>query len=531
MSEMINAVIYARYSSDKQTEQSIEGQLRDCHEYAKKRGFRIVGEYIDRALTGRNDERPEFLKMIGDASKKQFQYVIVWKLDRFARNRYDSAIYKHKLKQYGVRVLSAMEAISDDPEGIILEAFLEAVAEYYSVNLAQNVKRGMRESALKGNSTGGTIPIGYKIVDKKLVIDDAYAPIVRFCFEQYAAGVGKKEIVKSLNERGYRTKQGKPFTIDSLSRMFTNKKYIGVYHYTDGEGEIEIEGGCPAIIDKDLFEKCAAISAKNKRAPARKKAKVEYLLQGKLFCGHCGSNMIGESGRSSNGNTYHYYSCATRKKYKTCKKKNEKKDFIEWYVVEQTLEYVLTPGRIDYIAERVAAMYEDEFSNSKIDQLEKQLKEIEKEMDKIYNLLLNAGGRKTIIDKANARFDELEAQKADIEIDLAKLRIASKIKYSAEEIKLWLHQFCKGDLFDMNFRRRIIDAFINSIYLFDDKLIVYYNIKDAKQISYIEALENAEELQEDCSDLIDSGSPNTNLSEHVRFIFVNGLFGCVFTRE
>lgn len=507
MPETMNAVIYARYSSDKQTEQSIEGQIRDCLEFAKKRGFVVIGEYVDRALTGRNDDRPQFLKMVADASKKQFQYILVWKLDRFARNRYDSAIYKHKLKQYGVRVLSAMEGLSEAPEGIILEAVLEATAEYYSENLSQNVRRGMRESALKGNSTGGTIPLGYKLIGKKLAIDDKYAPIVRNCFEQYAAGKGKKEIVDDLNNRGYRTRQGKLFTIDSLSRMLTNKKYIGVFHYSDIEGEIEVEGACPAIIDKDIFEKCAAACAKNKRAPARKKAIVEYLLQGKLFCGPCGSSMIGESGRSSNGNTYHYYACAVRKKYHTCKKKNEKKDFLEWYIVEQTLEYVLTPARIDYIAERVAAMYENEFSNTRVKELEKQLKEVEREMDKTYDLLLNAGGRKAIIEKANARFDALEAQKADIEIDLAKLRVASKIRYTAAEIKAWLQQFCKGDLFDMDFRRRIIDTFINSIYLYDDRLVIYYNIKDGQQVSYIEMLESAEEPGGDCSNLMADGSP------------------------
>ncbi len=134
---MKNAVIYARFSSHAQNEQSIEGQLRICYEYAKREGLSVIEEYIDRALTGRSDDRPDFQRMISDARKKAFQYVIVYKLDRFTRNRYDSAIYKHKLKQCGVKVLSAMENIGDNPESIILEAVLEASAEYYSVDLSK----------------------------------------------------------------------------------------------------------------------------------------------------------------------------------------------------------------------------------------------------------------------------------------------------------------------------------------------------------------------------------------------------------
>lgn len=131
----MNAVIYARYSSHNQTEQSIEGQLRDCYAYAKRCDLTVVGEYIDRAISGTTDERPDFQRMIADAPKKQFQRILVWKLDRFARSRYDSAIYKHQLKQYGVRVLSVMENVGEGDESILLEALLEASAEYYSLDL------------------------------------------------------------------------------------------------------------------------------------------------------------------------------------------------------------------------------------------------------------------------------------------------------------------------------------------------------------------------------------------------------------
>ena len=190
----MNAVIYARYSSYSQQEQSIEGQLRDCYAYCEREGMSVVGEYIDRAISGRTDERPDFQRMIADSSKKQFAYVVVWKLDRFARNRYDSAMYKAKLKKNGVKVLSAMEPISNSPESIIMEGLLESMAEYYSANLSENVKRGQRESMLKHNWTGGTVPFGYQVREKKLLPREDRAPIVKEIFEKYAAGVSKKVI-------------------------------------------------------------------------------------------------------------------------------------------------------------------------------------------------------------------------------------------------------------------------------------------------------------------------------------------------
>ena len=181
---MSKAVIYARYSSTNQREESIEGQIRECTDFAKRQDITIVGSYIDRALTGKTDARPQFQKMISDSGKQLFDIVIVYTLDRFARNRYDSATYKAKLKKNGVKVISAKENITDDPSGIILESVLEGMAEYYSVELAQKVLRGMTENALECKWLSGIIPLGYKLDDDKhLIIDDHAAPIVRKIFE------------------------------------------------------------------------------------------------------------------------------------------------------------------------------------------------------------------------------------------------------------------------------------------------------------------------------------------------------------
>lgn len=176
----MNVVIYARYSSDRQTEQSIEGQLKECYEYARRNGYVVVGEYIDRAISGTTDHRPEFLRMIADGDKKLFQAVLVYQLDRFARNRYDSATYKAKLKKNGIRVLSARENISDDASGVLMEAVLEGMAEYYSVELSQKIRRGMDINAEKCLSTGGNLALGFRVdCEKHIQIDPDTAPVVQ----------------------------------------------------------------------------------------------------------------------------------------------------------------------------------------------------------------------------------------------------------------------------------------------------------------------------------------------------------------
>lgn len=306
-----NAVIYARYSSHGQTEQSIEGQLRVCKEFAERENLIIVGEYVDRAIPGKTDARPDFQRMISDSKKKQFDYVIVYKLDRFARNRYDSAIYKHKLKANDVRLLSAMENIGDNPESIILEAVLEASAEYYSLDLSQKVKRGMRESVLKGMSIGGVSLYGYTVIDKKISINEEEAAVMRYLFEEYAKGKPKMDIIKELNNKGIRNNRGKLLNANSFRSNLRNKKYMGVYEF-QGEEYADIY---PAIISADTFTKVQQLLDNKAYGQSESyKKKVDYLLRGKVFCGHCGSNMIGESTYNKNKVRYNYYSCRAKRK-------------------------------------------------------------------------------------------------------------------------------------------------------------------------------------------------------------------------
>lgn len=520
----MNAVIYARYSSHSQSEQSIEGQLRDCYEYARRYDINIIGEYIDRAISGTSDDRPDFQRMIADAAKKQFQRIIVWKLDRFARNRYDSALYKHKLKQYGVRVISAMENVGEGDEAVLLEALLEASAEYFSLDLKKKIERGQRETIAKGRYCGGSIPYGYKIVDAKLVIDEKTAPVIRYVFEQYAAGVRMKEIIDELKKRGVRGSKGGELSYNTFTRALTNPTYIGQYTY---KGQL-VPDMAERMIDDETFEKVQMLVKARSRAPAAGKATVEYMLQGKAYCGHCGAHMIGESGRG-HGGTYYYYTCAARKKSHTCAKKNEKKDFIEKYVVEQTLQYVLTPARTKEIAKAVVAEYEKEFSGSKIAEYEKAVRQYDRELNKLVDALIEApkAAHKRIYEK----MESLEAQKSAMETELAKLRIANEIRFTESEVQAWLRSFCTGDLSDDEFRRNIIDAFINCIYFYDDRIIVFYNIKGGKQVSHTDLAASLSDLSTSPgSDLNASTVPHAFKSEPT-YIFLNGVFGCIFPRK
>lgn len=521
----MNAVIYARYSSHAQNEQSIEGQLRDNYAWAQQQGITVIGEYIDRALTGTKDQRPEFLRMIRDAEKRQFQMVIVWKLDRFSRSRYDSAFYKNKLKSCGVRVVSVKENISDTPEGIILEGLLEAMAEYYSANLSQNIKRGQRESISKKQFCGGRVPIGYKIENKKIVVDEKNVENVRYIFSQYAQGVNKKKIVDELNQRGVRNSLGDKMTVNTIRTMLTNTTYIGLFRY----GGETIEGMCEPIIDADTFQRVQERISRTKQAPAAAKAIVSYQLQGKAFCGHCGAPMVGECGRSNTGNVYHYYACAVKKKQHTCKKKNERKEFLETFVVAKTLQYILTSAHSTKVAKAVVAEYKKEFSSAQVDTLEKSLKQIERDLDKLVDALVEAP--KVAHPRIYERMEALEAQKSEAETDLARLRIASDICITEEEVYTWLQNFRHGDPHDPDFREKIIDTFINTVYIYDNKIVIFYNIRGGSSTHRINFADlTAAHPELNSSDLIDD-APRMALKSEPYYIFVNKTLGCVVWRN
>lgn len=472
-----NVAIYLRYSSTGQSDQSIEGQLRDCRTFCKANHYRIVAIYVDRATTARKDveKRVHLMEMISDSAKQNWEYVIVWKLDRFARNRNDSAIMKMRLRKNGVKVLSATEHLTDSPESIILESVLEGMAEFFSAELSQKVTRGMRESALKCHSVGGHIPLGYKVENHKLVVDPDTAHIVQEAFSLYANGESVAGICRKFNSAGYKTAKNTEFNRSSFKTMFRNTRYIGTYTYKD----IVIENGIPAIIDKELFETVQRRLSKTATAPARGKAKVDYLLSGKLFCGHCGASMNGESGAGRHGKVYHYYSCYTKKRKLGCDKRPLKKDYIEGIVARDALN-LLTDQLIDEIADMAIRQSEQDLINdTHIPQLTAQLSEVEKSITNITAAIEKGIASETLMN----RLVQLEHEKKTLN---KEIKAEEKFVYriDRDQIVFWLSQFKYGNIEDEDFRRRLIDLLVNSVTVWDEpdgyKITTAYNLTSCK---------------------------------------------------
>lgn len=507
----MNIVIYARYSSERQTEASIEGQLKVCYEYAERQGYHVIGEYIDRALSGKTSNRPKFQKMINDSEKKQFQAVLVYQLDRFSRNRYDSAISKAKLRKNGVSVISARENISDDASGVLMESVLEGMAEYYSAELSQKVTRGMRLNAEKCLYNGGTVPFGYKIVDKKYVIDKEKAPFVKNIFEMYANSTTIKEIIAYLNNKNLKTSTGTAFNYNSLHTMLKNKKYIGIYKFKD----IEVSDGIPKIIDDELFERVQAELKKNHKSPARAKAIEEYLLTTKLFCGYCKEMMVGVSGTSKNHNKYCYYSCnsARSKKADKCHKKNVSKKYIEDFVVNQCRKQ-LTDENIKIIVDEVIQANQSDEGYIEIKRIEKEIKQLNKEKNNLLSSLKSCNIESvkqdifSEIGRVNEQIKTLEAEFASVKNDMTII--------DETEVLFFLNQLKKGDINDFKYRKMLITVFVNRIYLYDNKITFVFNT-DKKPVTitheFIDSLDNI--MGSGCSDKCKTSSPSKNLRNYV----------------
>ena len=480
----MTAVIYARYSSDNQREESIEGQIRECTAYAEKNGITIVKHYIDRAISAKTDNRPEFQQMIKDSDKKLFDIVLVWKLDRFARNRYDSARYKTQLKKNGVKLMSATEIISEGPEGIILESVLEGYAEYYSADLAEKVVRGQTENILKGRCNGGRGTFGYTLdSERKFHIDPLTSPFVLGSFKKYNEGSTMKEIRDWMNENGIKNPVGGAFTYNSVEHMLKNRRYIGELKFRD----VVVPDAIPPIIPLELFEDVQEKIAKNKKAPARRKAEDDYLLTTKLFCGYCGALMFGESGTSRTGEVHRYYKCATAKKHKGCKKKTVRKQWLEDLVVNQTMQLVKDDAAMESIIAKVMELQNKE--NTNIPLYKKQLRDAESGIQNMLNAI-QAG---ILTSSTKERLEQLEETKRELEARIAEEELA-KPKVTEEFIRFWLLRFRKLDMSLKDQRQALVDTFINAIYLYDDKVLITFNYKEGTQtVTFGEATEVASE--------------------------------------
>ena len=462
---MKNAVIYARYSSDKQTELSIDAQLTACYNFAKLKDLNVIHEYIDRAYTGRNDNRPEFRKMIKDSDKRNFEYVLVYKLDRFARNRYDSAINKKTLRNNGVRVLSAMENLTDTPESILMESFIEGYAEYYSAELSQKIKNNQAELIKqKGRSLGGNRVYGYKVVDNFYQIDEEQAKNVKAVFSEYAKNGDIPSLIEKMKVLGIKTASNNLYNRKTVDRFLSNKRYIGIYEFA---GQV-INNYFPKIVDKRIFD---IVQDRLKNRLKGKRNIMEFPLSGKLFCGYCKRLMQGDSGTGRN-KMYYYYTCGNKKEKKGCIKETISKNWLEDLLVDVTIKYVFNEQNFVNILAEIKKVYKKyEQKSTELDDLKKQKAKLIKQQRNVIEVIKDGQHNKTLYKE----LDNLEAEIEIIDSNITKAEYLSKNQLTFDKIEFML---CK--LKDMKNKEKqkkiILDSFINYIILWDDKIEIHYNL-------------------------------------------------------
>ena len=358
------AAEYGRFSSDMQREESIDAQFRAIREFAVKEDFEIVASYADEAVTGTTDNRDDFQRMIADAKKGGFDYILVHKFNRFARNKFDSVFYKKRLKDMGVKVISVTQTVDDTPEGQLLESLLESMDEYFSENLSLEAKKGLRENALAGRNTGGMPPLGYEYDEfGNYVINEEKAHIIRLIFNLYTSGYGMTVIANMLNERGYVGRRGKDFSSRTVSKIIQNERYTGEYIYTLDGKEYRISENHEPIIDKAQFEKAQEIRTGRNSKP-RSHTPNHYYLTGRIQCACCGGRYAGggRKGRVmvSNGREqYNAYYVCSNKRQKKCSNSNVNKDKLEHYLAQHIYDNILNDETIEAILLRFKAAIDE----------------------------------------------------------------------------------------------------------------------------------------------------------------------------
>lgn len=476
------AAAYVRYSSDNQREESIEAQLKYINDFAKQNGYEIVKAYADEAKSATTDKRPMFQEMMKDAPKGLFDFVIVHKLDRFSRDRYDFAYYKRYLKKHGIRLISVLENIDDSPESIMMESVLEGMAEYYSRNLAREVMRkGMIPNAQKCKHNGGVPPLGYDVdAEGHYVINEKEAEAVRYIFKAYLENKGYAHICEWLKEHDIKSKYGRYIAKNSIHDILTNEKYTGVYIYNratskDAEGHrnnrrskpedeiIRIEGGMPAIISKEIYEKAMMKMSKNRSGTNR--AKEPYLLSGIIFCGKCGGAMVGSSRgvhKDKNEKQQRYYECNFKKRAHACDMRAIKRDDIESAVI-QYLESLVNKDTIDDITEWL-----NEHTKIYLKTVRSELKTLKSEVAALtrnINTLLDKILSGLDSETARARLKEMEDKKFSLELRITELTNASEtgITPSKQLIKKYLSQLEGLHEKDRFEQAAIINQFVNKV--------------------------------------------------------------------
>lgn len=463
-----NGVIYARYSSHNQKDISIEQQTDLCQALANDSGITIIDTYADRAVSGKSDKRPEFQRMMTDAAKGKFQYVIAWKSSRIGRNMLEAMVNECRLQDAGVRIIYCEEDFDDTAAGRFAKRSMMNVNQFYIENLAEDTIRGMNSNA-ENCLANGPAPFGYK-TDEQLhyVIDSPKDDVVREIFERIARGDKMVDIYTDLNNRGIKTAKGNDWGRSSFQTLLKNEKYRGVYIFNN----IRVEGGMPRIVSDELFYKVQEVLKTKKNAQGRHRVNGDYLLTGKLFCGKCGSYMVGMSGTARNGQSHYYYTCR-HKKDKGCTKKNVQRDYIELKVAEAIKEYIIRDDVIEWIADIIENYQKEYIENSDYNILQDRLKDIEGSLKNIMNAIEKGIFNST----TNDRILELEAQKRDVLNKSAAIK-SECLDVPRERVIAWMDSFKNEDIYNKKSQMKLFNSFLKAVYLYDDKLKIVFSMSD-----------------------------------------------------
>lgn len=489
-------VLYGRYSSHNQKDISVEQQFEKGYELAAEYGIRIIDTYADRAVSGRTDKRRDFQRMMTDAAKGKFRYVIAWKSNRMGRNMLEALINEARLQDLGVRVLYVEEDFDDTAAGRFAARSMMNVNQFYSENMAEDIKRGLYDNAANCMVANGHLPYGYK-ADETLhyAIDEPKAAVIREIFTRVSCGEAFVDIMASLNARGIKTSYGRPWGRSSFQKILSNERYRGIYIY----GDVRKEGGIPRIISDELYFKVQEVITTKKNPQGRHRVNGDYLLTGKLFCGHCKSPMTGISGTSRSGNLHYYYVCQKRRTEKTCEKKNLRRDDIELQVAKAIKRRTLDDDTINWIADSVVEYSQHQESASGIGLLEDQLKDTQRSIKN----LMAAIEQGIITPTTKARLMELEKEQSDIDrkITMAK---ADVIPVNRDQLVGWLKKLQAGDVHDKKYQAELFDTFLIAVYVYDnpdgqDYMKVVFNYAGSKNTveipldpSVIDNVENIE---------------------------------------
>jgi site-specific DNA recombinase len=388
---------------------SIEAQQKAIEAYAAVNGLTIAAWYIDRARSGTTDKREEFQRMIDDSSKEIFSNVIFHKLDRFARNQLDFLLYRQRLMENGVRLLSVTEKIDDTSMGQLIAGIMSSVGQYHSANLNGEVLKGLKVNAEHCKSTGGLPCLGYDCdpVTKKYVINPSEAEIVRIIFEKYDEGTGYSKLLNFLNSLGYKTKRGNFFGKNSLYSILCNEKYTGKLIYNKRQEKdaarrrnpqlkpreewIIVPDGVPAIIEQELFDRVQARMEDNAEKAGRFKSKHQYLLSGLVHCGECERAYNGNKRSDGrHGVEYSSYECSGRKQHNGCVNGCIERKRLENFVISELYDKVLSAVSVQEITDSLNS-YNQKISNRagrEIEIAEREFADIERKISRVVKLAM-----------------------------------------------------------------------------------------------------------------------------------------------